>query len=211
MFTGIVRELGSVGKVERASGVLRLYIKAKDLYKEAKIGCSIAVNGVCLTVTGKKNGLLSFDVMEETAGRSTLSALKEKETVNLEGALKVGDDLGGHFVTGHVDCAGTISKIDRRNGNVGIKVTIPEEFGSLIVDKGSVALDGISLTVGNIGPDSFSVHLIPHTMKATNLAARKEGDKVNVEFDILGKYVIKNRIQARESRVTERFLREHGF
>jgi len=211
MFTGIVRELGKVDGLKKERGICRISVKSKDIYKEARIGDSISVNGVCLTVTGKIADILSFDVMEETSRRSTLLELGKEDIVNLEGALRAGDVLGGHFVTGHIDCTGKIASMESRGESVILNIIIPREFEQLVVGKGSIALDGVSLTVGKIEGNILSVHIIPHTLKVTTLGFKEKGDKVNVEFDILGKYVIKAREKMPGSRVTEGFLKEHGF
>ena len=211
MFTGIIKELGMVRKIARYGDIHRLEIGSKDIFKSVDIGGSVAVNGVCLTAVAKDKNTLSFDVMKETLKRSTLGALKEKDAVNLENSLKVGDPLDGHFVLGHIDCVGRIEKIRRCGDDVTITISIPDEFGLFVVEKGSVALDGISLTVVDVKAGSFSVSIIPHTLNETTLGGKNAGDKVNIEFDVIGKYIIKNEAGREDSRITENFLKSKGF
>ena len=211
MFTGLVRELGSVRALTRSGDVYRLEVDSAVISESAVTGDSVSVNGVCLTLVEKKPGTLAFDVMEETIRRTALSSIKSRDKVNLEDPLKAGKALGGHFVLGHVDCVGTIKRIENRSSDHAIEIGFPGEFDHLVVDKGSVALDGISLTVGEAGHGSFRVYIIPHTLKMTNLAARREGDKVNVEFDIIGKYLARFRDLDKRGGVTEQFLKQMGF
>lgn len=205
MFTGIIEDLGRVEAIGRKSGIFHIQVKS-HIFTGQKIGDSIAVNGVCLTILDLKNDLASFDIMEETLKRANLNRLKIGDKVNLERALKVGDRLSGHFVTGHVDC---VAKIIEKNEK--IKIKIPNERMKFTVPKGSVALDGVSLTIANIGGDSFTVYLIPHTIKNTNLGNKKIGDELNVEFDILGKYALNVKDNEKKSKITEDFLKLKGF
>jgi len=211
MFTGIVKELGVVRRVNRAGGLYKLEVESAVISRDINAGDSVAVNGVCLTLTGRKNAILSFDVMAETIARSHLASLKEKDRVNLEGALKAGDSLGGHFVTGHIDCVGTVRAIKKSGGEFLMEVGFPERFAGLVVEKGSVSLDGVSLTVGSAGRGSFEVYLIPHTLKVTTLASAKAGDGINVEFDLIGKYIARLKETEGHSAITEEFLRGKGF
>ena len=211
MFTGLVRELGVVRGFARSGNIYRLEVVSDIIYKDAVIGDSIALNGACLTLTERRERLLGFDVMEETVRRTGLSYVRSGDKVNLEDAIKAGGPLGGHFVLGHVDCVGTVKMITRAGGDCALEVEFPAEFGRLIVEKGSVALDGISLTVGETNPDSFKVYVIPHTLKMTNLGLRRETDKVNIEFDIIGKYLARFRDLDKKTGVTEQFLKQMGF
>ena len=189
MFTGIIKELGKIQRISGLGNIYKISVEVKDLALQAKIGDSVAVNGVCLTLTGKNKNFLDFDLMGETAKRTNISKLKIGEAVNLESALKAGDPLGGHFVTGHIDCVGRIKDIGRYGDNYSIRVSFPEEYKRLIVEKGSIALDGISLTVGKVEGNSAIVYIIPHTLKITTLGSKSAGGEVNIEFDIIGKYV----------------------
>lgn len=212
MFTGIVTESGRVKSLARRGDCLRLEIRSKIISAACRIGDSVSVNGVCLTVARKTSDVLGFDAMKETLKNSNLTFLKDNDSVNLEGSVRADGTFGGHFVLGHVDCAGTIREIKKRADNLSIEIEIPEKFSRLIVDKGSVAVDGVSLTVGKPGKDSFEVYIIPHTLRETTISRMRSGGKVNVEFDILGKYVLKNSIpEVKNSKLNEKFLAEKGF
>ncbi|MDD5681017.1 MAG: riboflavin synthase [Candidatus Omnitrophica bacterium] len=205
MFTGIIEDLGTVKAIEKIKDY-KLTIES-SLFVGQKTGDSISVNGVCLTISDIKPKTASFDVIEETIKKSNLPFLKTGEMVNLERALKAGDRLGGHFVAGHIDCVGRIIKIAGE-----LKIKIPKENMKFIVSKGSVALDGVSLTIAELGSDDFTVYLIPHTTKNTILGSKKTGDYVNVEFDLLGKYALNlNKEGPANSKITEEFLRKKGF
>jgi riboflavin synthase len=208
VFTGIVKELGTVTGMTRSGGLYRLDVDARGISRGMNIGDSAAVNGVCLTVVGNVGGVLSFDVMKETVSKTSLDGLRNGSRVNLEDSLRAGAPIGGHFVLGHVDTTGRIGKIVRDDGNCMISIECDKNFAGLLVEKGSVAVDGISLTVGGVAGSEFKVYLIPHTMKITALDSKKAGDIVNIEFDVLGKYVSKFIENGRKGRtLTEEFLR----
>jgi riboflavin synthase len=210
MFTGIIEDLGVVRKVEKGKNY-KLTVQS-PIFRDQKIGDSIAVNGPCLTVSGLRDDMADFDVMPETIKKSNLGNLRVGERVNLERALKAGDRLGGHFVTGHIDCVGKI--LDKQTGleNYFLKVQILAEYTKYIVPQGSVSLDGASLTIAYIGKSDFSVCLIPHTIKNTDLWLKKNGDTLNIEFDILGKYVSNfGDFKKARPEITEDFLRSKGF
>lgn len=211
MFTGLIAEMGIVRDFARSGGLYRLEVGSNVIFEDAVTGDSVSINGACLTLTGKKPGVLCFDVMEETVRRTSLSSLGAGDKVNMEGALKAGKALGGHFVLGHVDCVGTIRRIEDSRGEHVLEIGFPQEFNHLVVEKGSIALDGVSLTVGEAGRGSLRVYIIPHTLKMTNLGARRERDKVNIEFDIIGKYLSRFRSLDKTSGVTEQFLKQMGF
>jgi len=186
-------------------------VSSNIVSKGANIGDSIAVNGACLTLVENARGIMVFDVMEETVRRTGLLDVRSGDRVNLEDSLKTGGPLGGHFVLGHVDCVGTVKKIENNGGEYSIEIEFPAEFSHLVVEKGSVALDGISLTVGEVGRGSLKVYVIPHTLKMTNLSGKRERDKVNIEFDIIGKYLARFRDLDKKGGVTESFLKQMGF
>ena len=210
MFTGIVKEIGSVSKIERSKDLCRIDIRSGEVSKGVETGGSVAVNGACLTAVSKVKGVISFDVMTETIDRTTLAGLKKGDAVNLEPSLRVGDPLDGHFVTGHVDHVGSIRDIKKNGDDIAIEIGFDGSCKDRPVRKGSVAIDGVSLTVGGMREDGFTVFLIPHTMKVTTLGMKKAGDRVNIEFDIIGKYVSRSS-PGRVSRIDEAFLRENGF
>jgi len=190
MFSGIVEELGWVEKIRKDVNLTTLCLRAKIVSKGIKIGDSVSVDGVCLTVTQKKGERLFFDVMKETLDKTILGKLKVKERVNLERALKVNDRISGHFVTGHIDGVGEIAKIIKGKNYVEMHVKAARGLIRYIVPKGSICINGVSLTVGIVGKNYFSFFLIPYTNELTNLGLKKEGQRVNVETDVLAKYVL---------------------
>ncbi|MCX5686722.1 MAG: riboflavin synthase [Candidatus Omnitrophica bacterium] len=210
MFTGIISQTGIVKRFGKTGPAYRLEVESSNIPKDAAVGDSVAVNGACLTLIGTNPESMAFDVMEETVRRSTLSELKTGDTVNLEWSLKAGGTIGGHFVQGHVDCTGRIAGIKKSGGESSIEIEFPPEFERLIVEKGSIALDGISLTIGALQNNRFKVYIIPHTLKITSLGSKRAGDNVNLEFDILGKYAARFH-ESKDGKLTEKFLREKGF
>jgi riboflavin synthase len=189
MFTGLIEDVGKVQKLERRGSSARLAIATALPAAEFLIGDSVAVNGACLTVTSLAGTILSFDVSPETLDRSGLGRLTSGDLVNLERAMRLSDRLGGHIVTGHVDCVATVSERREESGNILFSFRVPSENLRYIIEKGSVAIDGISLTVNSVTSDGFSVNIIPHTAQMTTLRFKKPGDRVNIETDIIGKYV----------------------
>ncbi|MBE5998216.1 MAG: riboflavin synthase [Eubacteriales bacterium] len=191
MFTGIVEELGVVRRIRKGRASAVLTIAAKKVLEDAKIGDSIAVNGICLTVTGMENGAFTADVMHETLNRTAFARLSTGSRVNLERAMAADGRFGGHIVSGHVDGTGTIINIRRDDNAIWYTILAEPQLLRYIVEKGSITIDGISLTVAEVGPDRFSISAIPHTVAQTVLQDRKKGDSVNLETDIIGKYVEK--------------------
>ena len=187
MFSGIVEELGEVKSIFRQAKIARIEIKALKVLEDVKIGDSICVNGVCLTVVRKGTESLFFEAIPETLKVSNLGLLKIKDKVNLERSLKVGDRLSGHFVSGHIDCIGLIRSKKYLGNNLCFQIAFPAQFMKYIIPKGSVAIDGISLTIGEKKSNTFSVYIIPHTLKNTTLSFKGPSDEVNIEFDILAK------------------------
>lgn len=187
MFTGIIEEIGTIKNIIKKGKITLLKVKANKVLEETKIGDSIAVNGACLTVINKDSGDLSFEAMQETIESTNLGLLKISDKVNLERALKVGDRLSGHFVTGHIDCVGLIRKKAYINNNLCFKVAVATELMKYIIPKGSVAVEGISLTIIEKNANMLTVYIIPHTFNNTNLCFKRISDKVNIEFDILAK------------------------
>ena len=187
MFSGIVEELGELKKISKRGNVTLFEIQAKKILEDANIGDSISVNGACLTLTENKSGVLSFEVMPQTLKVTNLGALRIKDKVNLERALKVGDRLCGHFVTGHIDSTGIIQRKNYINDNLCFEIAIPTKFMHYVLHQGSIAIDGISLTMVDKKSNTFTVYIIPHTLKNTTLGFKGPSDKVNIEFDILAK------------------------
>ena len=213
MFTGIIEEVGTVKAVQHSGSNSFIRIEAKKVLEDVHLGDSIAVNGVCLTVTHFDSTTFQADVMNETLSRSSLGSLRNGSPVNLERAMAAGGRFGGHIVSGHIDGTGTVSDI--RNDGIAVWYTISANADILryIVEKGSIAIDGISLTVAKVTDDSFSVSIIPHTASVTILGTKKTGDIVNLENDIVGKYVEKlmKPAQAQKSGLTMETLAKNGF
>ncbi len=189
MFTGLIEEIGKVAAIDREGGGARLRIASKFPMEEIALGDSVAVNGACLTVVEKGGGLLQFDVSLESMERTAFKKLRPGSPVNLERALRVGDRLGGHIVSGHVDCIAVVCERRVVSGNYIFFFHLPARYARYLVEKGSVTIDGVSLTVNTVGVDRFSVNIIPHTASCTTLRDLKPGDEVNIETDLLAKYV----------------------
>jgi len=189
MFTGLTEDMGKVQKLERRGGSAKLTVATALPSEEFSLGDSVAVNGVCLTVNSIASPLLTFDVSPETLDTSGLGRLSSGDPVNLERAMRLSDRLGGHIISGHIDCVATVTGRREESGNIVFSFSLPPEKCRYIIEKGSVAIDGISLTVNSVTSDSFSINLIPHSAEMTTLKIRRPGDVVNIETDIIGKYV----------------------
>lgn len=187
MFSGIIEELGVVKTISRRGNNTTLEIKAEKILEDTKTGDSISVNGACLTVVKQARDYLIFEVMPQTLQVTNLGSLKLAEQVNLERSLKMGERLSGHFVTGHVDCIGLIRRKNYLSGNLCFEISILPEYTAHIFNQGSIAVDGISLTIVNKRANTFTVYIIPHTLKNTTLGFKGPSSKVNIEFDILAK------------------------
>ena len=216
MFTGIVEEMGQIRSIVRGASSAVLSIEANLILEDLKIGDSVAVNGVCLTATSIGAGGFTADVMHETLNRSSLGALQKGCHVNLERAMLANGRFGGHIVSGHIDGTGTIGSIQKDDNALWYTILADAKLLRYIVEKGSVTIDGISLTVADVQSDRFAVSLIPHTAKVTVLGEKRTGDIVNLETDIIGKYVEKLMKPAVEetkqkSGITMEFLAENGF
>jgi riboflavin synthase len=189
MFTGIVETTGCVEELQPVQTGAGLVLEVPDILEGTVIGESIAVNGCCLTVTSKNGNRLAFDVLAETLRCTNLGDLKHGSHVNLERAVAVGSRMGGHFVQGHVDCPSAILALEPVGADHRLEIAMPAEFSRYVVYKGSIAVNGISLTVAEAGEDRFTIWIIPHTMEVTNLSEATVGTRVNLEFDMLAKYV----------------------
>jgi len=214
MFTGIIEEVGTVESVAKGAKSSRVRIKAKEVLKGTKIGDSICTSGVCLTVASLQNESFEADIMAETMRRSKLSGLNPGSRVNLERAMELGGRLGGHLVSGHIDGTGTIRSMTKEDNAVWVRISADASLLRYIVEKGSITIDGISLTVAEVDQDSFKVSVIPHTGSETTLLNQKTGDPVNLECDVIGKYVEKLIAPANRNSVegvNENFLKENGF
>lgn len=217
MFTGIIEEIGTVRRIERGAAGARLTIAAKTVLEGTKLGDSIATNGVCLTVVSMTADSFSADVMAESLRRSGLGALQTGSPVNLERAMPMNGRFGGHIVSGHIDGTGTIASQKREDNAVWVTVNTSASLLRYIVEKGSIAIDGVSLTVAAVDQTGFSVSIIPHTGAQTILLDKKPGETVNLECDVIGKYVEKLLApyapaeKSTSSSITMEFLAQHGF
>lgn len=219
MFTGIIEEIGTIQQIKKGQSSAILTIQASKVLEQTKVGDSIAVNGICLTVTALSEGYFLADVMHETLNRSSLAQMKRGSRVNLERAMAADGRFGGHIVAGHVDGVGRIVRTSRDDTAVWYTIEAEPAVLKYIVEKGSVTVDGISLTVARVWADSFSVSVIPHTQQQTILKERTIGDIVNLETDIIGKYVEKlmqpaaeqEKSQEKKSSITKEFLMKYGF
>lgn len=216
MFTGIVEEIGTVLQISHKTDSARLTIQADTVLEGTKIGDSIAVNGICLTVTSLLPNAFTADVMHETLNRSSLASLMPKSHVNLERAMAANGRFGGHIVSGHADGTGTITDITKDSIAIWFTIKTEPKLLRYIVEKGSITIDGISLTVAKVSSLDFSISAIPHTIEQTILKERKIGSIVNLETDIIGKYVEKlltfeQPLSKKESSITKEFLEQYGF
>lgn len=217
MFTGLVEEVGEIIGVQKGAEAATLTIKAKKVLEHTKIGDSIALNGVCLTVTQCGTDHYSVDVMNETFDKTTLSHLTKGTRVNLERAMPADGRFGGHLVSGHIDGRGRIEALKKDGNAIWYDICVPDEMLPYLVKKGSIAIDGISLTIADVSKHSFSVSTIPHTRAQTTLQDRKAGDYVNLECDMIGKYVWQmlaywqDKPEKKTETITTSFLAEHGF
>lgn len=212
MFTGLIESVGVISACEKRGGAALLYVTGSLPIPEVSIGDSVAVDGVCLTVASKSETSLAFDVSPESMASSTIGKLRGGHIVNLERALKLGDRMGGHIVTGHVDCVGRLVRISEMSGNRVLEFALPPQYSKYLTEKGSVAINGISLTVNLVSDGGFTVNVIPHTYSVTTLNSVKAGDSVNIETDIIGKYVERLlRPWEKSGDLTFDTLAEHGF
>lgn len=189
MFTGLVREVGEMGWLRRTDQAVQLLINAPRTADRIRVGESVAVNGCCLTVATHRDKQIMFDLLEESLERTNLGDLRPGDPVNLERALRIDGRLGGHFVQGHVDCTAKVLSMTEKGPDTRLEIGLPREFSRYAAFKGSIAVNGTSLTIAELLPESFVVWVIPHTLDHTNLGDLQEGDRVNLEFDVLAKYV----------------------
>lgn len=212
MFTGIIEEIGTVLSIKKGSVSSKITFGGKKIFNDIHLGDSIAINGVCLTADTLTDNSFTADIMAETLRRSSLGDLKVGSKVNMERAMLCNGRFGGHIVSGHVDATGKIINFKREENAVWITISAESKTLKYIVEKGSVALDGISLTVANVSDTSFKVSIIPHTASETTLLSKSVGDRINIECDIIGKYVEKFlNFKDSTSNIDTTFLSKHGF
>ena len=219
MFTGLIEEIGKISKITKGINSYQFGIQAKKVLSDIKLGDSVATNGACLTVVERTNTSFTVDIMAETVKRTNFSLIKVGDAVNLERAMRLSDRLGGHLVSGHIDGIGKISCIRKEDIATIISIGAPKELLNQMLNKGSVAIDGISLTIVALGDKDFQVSIIPHTAQEATLLKKKTGDLVNLETDMIGKYVSRflrtdkneNLTTAKTSGIDMGFLTENGF
>ncbi len=209
MFTGIIEETGYVRNIKRGAKSVSFSISCMKILDDLKTGDSVATNGICLTVTAISNSSFSADIMNETLSRSSLGSLNIGSRVNLERAMPVNGRFGGHIVSGHIDGIGKVTSITKDDIAVWYCIKTIPKIMQYVIEKGSIAIDGISLTVAKVTPDSFSVSVIPHTIQKTTLSDKNVGSIVNLENDIIGKYI--ERFSTNNKQITKDFLTENGF
>lgn len=217
MFTGLVEEIGQIKAIERGAKSIRLSISASKIMDDVKLGDSIATNGICLTVVSFDSAGFTADVMPETMSRTSFGALGTGSRVNLERAVRVGDRLGGHMVSGHVDGLGEVVGQEKDDNAIWVSIAAPKSILKYVIEKGSIAIDGISLTVAYVDDKIFKVSIIPLTQDDTTLTSKKAGEKVNLECDMTAKYIEKFMFRREEEEKSEKsdismdFLKENGF
>src|SRR5690554_1885185 len=210
MFTGIIQETGKIRRIEQKGSGKHIIIECRNLQSDMEPGASVACNGICLTVTDLDKNSIRVEAMEETISRTTLSGWQVGDFLNLERSVRAGGNLDGHIVQGHVDSVSAVLRIEQLGTSKILKIAIPDGYEKFIVDKGSVVLNGVSLTVTSLTSESFSVSLVNYTIEHTNLKDLKPGSKVNIEFDVIGKYIARY-IDNQKNKLTEERLREEGF
>ena len=212
MFTGIIKSLGTVKKITQKSGDYKIYFTGNKVnWDDISVGESIAVNGVCLTATKLHEDGFDADVSSETINVTTFSHIKENSMVNIEPSLSMGDKIGGHFVTGHIDCMAEIVSIKSDARSTSIDIKVPSKFARFIAAKGSICVDGVSLTVNSIAGSTFNVYIIPHTACETIIGNYKLGDQVNIEVDMMARYLERLIGKPNDGVITEEFLRDNGY
>jgi riboflavin synthase len=212
LFTGLVSEIGKVKSASKAAAHMRLVIHAPKTASETELGASINIDGACQTVSSLNGDEFSVDTIPETLKKTTLGDLKIGSRVNLEQALRASDRLGGHIVSGHIDCVGTVREIIKQSSRIEVQIAYPVEHRNLVAPQGSIAVNGISLTIAELSRDGFKVAIIPTTWEKTTLAELRQKSNVNLEFDIIGKYVVRYLApKGSGSKIDERMLREFGF
>lgn len=211
MFTGIIEAVGEIKGIRGNDKGISLQILIPESFDDIKIGDSISVSGVCLTAKTIEGGTFTADVSAETISKTSFGRIKTGERVNLERAMRLSDRLGGHIVSGHIDGTARLKEVRKEGESVRLSFFLEKELLRYVINKGSIAIDGISLTVNEVGDGGFTVNIIPHTAENTTILDKKAGDEVNIEVDIIGKYVERLLGKGKENKIDRSFLSEHGF
>ena len=211
MFTGLIEEIGTIEQIQKHRGTLRFTISVKEVVKDLAIDDSVALNGVCLTVVEFSKSNFQVEAVEETLNKTTFGSLKKGSQINLERSLRFSDRMGGHFVQGHVDAVGEVAAVQRQEGGVLLSIKLPAHLLKYVISEGSIAIDGVSLTIARLKENQITISLIPHTLEKTTLANLKVADKVNIEVDLIGKYVERILTRPNQSKISEEWLEERGY
>ena len=214
MFTGLIEEIGKIKEINSINGGIRINISASVIMSDLKIDDSIAVNGVCLTAVKVEQNNFVVEAVGETLNKTTFNELRENQIVNLERAIRLSDRLGGHLVQGHVNGIGRISNIKKLGENYFLEVEIPPRLSKYLIDEGSISIDGISLTIAKLIDNKVGISVIPHTWKNTNLNSRKIGEKINIETDVIAKYIEKLLLNKKQNDIepfTQKWFEEMGY
>ena len=211
MFTGLIEEIGTIEQIQKHRGTLRFTVFAKEVVKDLAIDDSVALNGVCLTVVEFSKSNFQVEAVQETQNKTTFGSLKNGSQINLERSLRFSDRMGGHFVQGHVDAVGEVAAVQRQEGGVLLSIKLPAHLLKYVISEGSIAIDGVSLTIARLKENQITISLIPHTLEKTTLANLKVADKVNIEVDLMGKYVERILTRPNQSKISEGWLEEMGY
>ena len=211
MFTGLIEEIGTIEQIQKHRGTLRFTLSVKEVVKDLAIDDSVALNGVCLTVVEFSKSNFQVEAVEETLNKTTFGSLKNGSQINLERSLRFSDRMGGHFVQGHVDAVGEVAAVQRQEGGVLLSIKLPAHLLKYVISEGSIAIDGVSLTIARLKENQITISLIPHTLEKTTLANLKVADKVNIEVDLIGKYVERILTRQNQSKISEEWLEEMGY
>ncbi len=211
MFTGLIEEIGIVKEIQNWQGALRLTISAHEVSSDLAIDDSVAINGVCLTVINLSKEAFQVEAVSESLKKTTLASVQKGARINLERSLRFSDRLGGHLVQGHVDGVGQVTAVQSQAGGQLLSITLPQHLMKYIISEGSIAIDGVSLTVARLNKNVVTLSLISHTLKKTTLAESKVGDKVNIEVDLIGKYIENMLTNPAQGKISEHWLQKTGF
>ncbi len=210
MFTGIIKGIGEVTQIKQKKGCATISVSTQHILRDKEIGDSISVNGICVTITKMQKNGFEFDVMPETLERTSLKEIKIKDKLNLESPIKANQALDGHLVQGHVDAVGKVQTITKKGGKVQLTIEFPQQISKYLAFKGSITINGVSLTISDLRKNTFSVDLIPHTIKKTNLGELKKGNNINLEIDLIARY-LERLLTSKDNEAKYEYLKERGI